>query len=139
MQLDLNNIDIRNAIRNIIQFVIDQILLQALKTREYAAEGWSNQDYYASLPKIQRIWLDKVYQTKREEDNDWRDELSREIARWILLNYEKVINDAYTLGTGELLDVKQRVEKSLQQAKEFFNASFFIDFTFKTSQCQCNE
>lgn len=120
MQLDLNNIDIRNVIRNIIQFVIDQILLQALKTREYAAEGWSNQDYYASLPKIQRIWLDKVYQTKREEDNDWRDELSREIARWILLNYEKVINDAYTLGTGELLDVKQRVEKSLQQAKEFF-------------------
>jgi CRISPR-associated protein Csy1 len=37
MQLGfLNNIDIRNAIiRNIIQFVIDQILLQALKTREY--------------------------------------------------------------------------------------------------------
>ena len=31
MQLDLNNIDIRNAIKNIIQFVIDQILLQALK------------------------------------------------------------------------------------------------------------
>ncbi|MEY2340197.1 type I-F CRISPR-associated protein Csy1, partial [Acinetobacter baumannii] len=48
------------------------------------------------------------------------DELSREVARWILRSYEKVISDAYTLGTGELLDVKQRVENSLQKAKEFF-------------------
>ncbi|MBV6596270.1 type I-F CRISPR-associated protein Csy1, partial [Acinetobacter baumannii] len=85
-----------------------------------AVEGWSNQDYYASLPKIQRIWLDKVHQKEREENSDWRDELSREVARWILRSYEKVISDAYTLGTGELLDVKQRVENSLQKAKEFF-------------------
>lgn len=120
MQLDLNNDDIRTAIRNIIQFVIDQILVLASKTREYSVEGWSNQDYYASLPKLQRIWLDKIYQTEREEDHDWRDELSREIARWILRSYEKVISDAYKLGTDEILDVKQRVEKSLQQAKEFF-------------------
>lgn len=120
MQLDLNNDDIRTAIRNIIQFVIDQILVLASKTREYSVEGWSNQDYYASLPKLQRIWLDKIYQTERDEDSDWRDELSREIARWILRSYEKVISDDYKLGTGEILDVKQRVEKSLKQAKEFF-------------------
>lgn len=120
MQLDLNNDDIRTAIRNIIQFVIDQILVLASKTREYSTEGWSNQDYYESLPKLQRIWLDKIYQTERNEDSDWRDELSREIARWILRSYEKVISEAYKLGTGEILDVKQRVEKSLQQAKEFF-------------------
>jgi CRISPR-associated protein Csy1 len=120
MQLDLNNIDIRNAIRNIIQFVIDQILLQALRTREYATDGWSNQDYYANLPKVQRIWLDKIHQKEREADNDWCEELSKEIARWILRSYEKIISDAYTLGTGELLDIKQRVEKSLQQAKGFF-------------------
>ena len=120
MQLDLNNDDIRTAIRNIIQFVIDQILVLASKTREYSVEGWSNQDYYASLPKLQRIWLDKIYQTERDEDDDWRNDLSKEIARWILRSYEKVISDAYKLGTGEILDVKQRVEKSLQQAKEFF-------------------
>ena len=120
MQLDLNNDDIRTAIRNIIQFVIDQILVLASKTREYSVEGWSNQDYYESLPKLQRIWLDKIYQTERNEESDWRDELSREIARWILRSYEKVISEAYKLGTGEILDVKQRVEKSLQQAKEFF-------------------
>lgn len=120
MQLDLNNNNIRTAIKNIIQFVIDQILLQALKTREYAESGWSNQDYYVGLPKLQRIWLDQIYKEEREENSEWRDELSREIARWIIRSYEKVISDANTLGTVELLDVKQRIEKSLQQIKEFF-------------------
>lgn len=120
MQLDLNNIDIRTAIRNIIQFVVDQILVQAYRTREYSVEGWSNQTYYLNLPKLQRMWLDSIYSAEREDDTDWRDELSREISRWIVRSYEKLISDAYTLGTAELLDVKLRVEKSLQQAKEYF-------------------
>lgn len=120
MQLDVNNIDIRIAIRNIIQFAIDQVLFQAWKIRESYTAGWSNQDYYLALPKLQRKWLDDFYEAEREQDDDWRDELSREIARWILRSYEKVISDAYILGAGELIDVKQRVEKSLQQTKEFF-------------------
>ncbi|MFV5515304.1 type I-F CRISPR-associated protein Csy1 [Acinetobacter gerneri] len=120
MQLDLNNIDIRTAIRNIIQFAIDQVLLQGFKIREYYPEGWSKQDYYANLPKLQRVWLDQIYATQREDGGEWRNELSEDIARWILRSYEKVINDAYKLGTGEINEVKQRVEKSLQQAKEFF-------------------
>lgn len=120
MQLDINNIDIRTAIRNIIGFVIDQILLQAFKIRETYPEAWSDQDYYVGLPKLQRIWLDQQYQNERENDAEWRDEMSQNIARWILRSYEKVIADSYTLGTGELLDVQQRVENSLQHAKEFF-------------------
>lgn len=120
MQLDVNNIDIRTAIRNIIQFVIDQVMFQAFKIRQSYAEGWSNEDYYASLPKLQRVWLDDFYENEREQDDEWRDELSREIARWILRSYEKSIEGAFTLGTGELVEVKQRVEKSLQQTKEFF-------------------
>ena len=120
MQLDLNNIDIRTAIRNIIQFVIDQVLLQGFKIREYYPEGWSQQDYYSGLPKLQRVWLDQIYAMQREDDSEWRNELSEDIARWILRSYEKVINDAFKLGTGEINEVKQRVEKSLQQAKEFF-------------------
>lgn len=120
MQLDINNIDIRTAIRNIIGFVIDQILLQAFKIRETYPEAWSDQDYYRGLSKLQRIWLDQQYQNERENDAEWRDEMSQNIARWILRSYEKAINDSYTLGTGELLDVQQRVENSLQHAKEFF-------------------
>ena len=120
MQLDLNNIDIRTAIRNIIQFVIDQVLLQAFKIRAAYPAGWSNQEYYLSLPKVQRVWLDQTYQSEREDNREWRNEISQDVARWILRSYEKVISDADILGTVELIDVKQRVEKSLQQAKEFF-------------------
>ncbi|QOW53202.1 MULTISPECIES: type I-F CRISPR-associated protein Csy1 [Acinetobacter] len=120
MQLDLNNIDIRTAIRNILQFVIDQVILQGLKIREYYSEGWSQQEYYANLPKLQRIWLDEMYAEQRENDSEWRNELSEDIARWILRSYEKVISESEMLGTAEINDVKQRVEESLRQAKEFF-------------------
>ncbi|MFP6843183.1 MAG: type I-F CRISPR-associated protein Csy1 [Acinetobacter sp.] len=120
MQLDVNNIDIRTAIRNIIQFVIDQVMFQAFKIRQSYAEGWSNEDYYASLPKLQCVWLDHFYENEREQDDEWRNELNREIARWILRSYEKSIEGSFTLGTGELVEVKQYVEKSLQQTKEFF-------------------
>lgn len=120
MQLDVNNIDIRTAIRNIIQFVIDQVMFQAFKIRQSYAEGWSNEDYYASLPKLQCVWLDHFYENEREQDDEWRNELNREIARWILRSYEKSIEGSFTLGTGELVEVKQHVEKSLQQTKEFF-------------------
>lgn len=119
MKLELKNDNTRTVIRNIIQYVIDQVLFKALTIREYYEAGWSNQDYYLGLPKLQRIWLDQVYTTQREDD-EWRNDVSREIARWILLSYEKVITDAFKLGTGELIEVKQRVEKSLQQAQEFF-------------------
>ena len=120
MQLNLNNTDIRTVIRNIIQFVIHQVMFQAFKIRQSYAAGWSNEDYYVSLPKLQRVWLDDFYENEREQDDEWRDELSREIARWILRSYEKSIEGSFTLGTGELVEVKQRVEKSLQQTKEFF-------------------
>lgn len=120
MQLDVRNIDIRTAIRNILQFVIDQVILQGLKIREYYPEGWSQQDYYAGLPKLQRIWLDPMYAEQRENDSEWRHELSEDITHWILRSYEHVISDAYMLGTGEINDVKQHVEESLRKAKEFF-------------------
>ena len=120
MQLDLNNIDIRTAIRNLIQFVIDQVLLKGFKIRDYYPEGWSQQEYYASLPKLQRVWLDSMYIEQRENDSEWRNELSEDIARWILRSYEKVISESEMLGTAEINDVKQRVEELLRQAKEFF-------------------
>ena len=120
MKLDLNNIDIRTAIRNLIQFVIDQVLLKGFKIRDYYPEGWSQQEYYASLPKLQRVWLDSMYIEQRENDSEWRNELSEDIARWILRSYEKVISESEMLGTAEINDVKQRVEESLRQAKEFF-------------------
>jgi CRISPR-associated protein Csy1 len=74
-----------------------------------------------------------MYVEQRENDSEWRNELSEDIARWILRSYEKVISESEMLGTTEINDVKQRVEESLRQAKEFFNAPFFIHSTFENS------
>jgi CRISPR-associated protein Csy1 len=122
MQLEINNIDIRIAIRNIIKFIIDRVLFEAYKIRENEIyeSGWSNQDYYIGLPKIQRIWLDNLYQKEREDNDEWRDELSQDIARWILHSYEKVIQDYFTLGDGELSEVKKFVKEAVKEDKEFF-------------------
>lgn len=118
MQIELNNNDIRKAIRNIIHFIIDHILLEAFKIRKHYEEGWSNQDYYETLPKLQRIWLDDAYQNER--DNEWRNELAKVIASWILKSYEKVIQNAFKLGDGELLHIKTVVNEAVKKDKEFF-------------------
>jgi CRISPR-associated protein Csy1 len=66
MKTEKRNDDIRTAIQNIIHFVIDRIMFEAFKIREYYESGWSNQDYYESLPKLQRMWLDNIYRDERE-------------------------------------------------------------------------
>ena len=119
MLLEINNIDIRNAIQNIIRYIIDQILFNAYCIRQHSI-GWSNTDYYLSLPLVQRIWLDDVHEVERIENDDWRDEISREISRWILRSYEKVIQGTSVLGVGELMNTRTEVEDLLKQDKEFF-------------------
>lgn len=120
MEAKVSNDNIRTAIRNIIKFVIDRILLEAFKIREHYPQGWSEQDYYVSLPRLQRIWLDNMHKQHREDDQDWRNELAQDIARWILRSYEKVIQDAFKLGDGELLEVKNAVHEAVKLDKEFF-------------------
>ncbi len=61
-----------------------------------------------------------MYAAQRDNVSEWRNEMSDDIARWILRPYEKIISEAGMLGTAEINDVKQRVEESLRQAKEFF-------------------
>lgn len=112
------NDDVRQGIKNIIHFIIDRILLEAFKIREHYDSDWSSQDYYEYLPKLQRIWLDNAYQNDR--DVEWREELSIEVARWILHCYEKTIHDAFILGDGELSEVKKMVTEAINKDKEYF-------------------
>lgn len=120
MKTEKRNDAVRTAIQNIIHFVIDRIMFEAFKIREYYESGWSNQDYYESLPKLQRMWLDNIYRDERGNDSEWRDELARDIAHWILASYQKTIKDAFQLGDSELLHVKTVVNEAVQEDKEFF-------------------
>ena len=70
MQLEINNINIRSAIHNILHFIIDEILVITFKIRQYEA-GWSQKDYYSSLPSAELCN---------------RPELSKQIEKWGLQN-----------------------------------------------------
>lgn len=126
MRLDLdgsgqrvNNIHIRRKIKRIIQDIIQDILYIAFCIRKND-NGWSEAAHYQNLFLAQRIWLDDFYLEQREVNDEWRDEISRQIAKWILHGYENVIANASMLGTGELIEVKKEVDDALQQDKEFF-------------------
>lgn len=119
MQLEINNANIRNAINKIIGFIVDDVLSTAFKIRQNE-DGWSTSGTYSNLPLAQKIWLDDAYQEKRLEQNEWRDEISQSIARWVLRTYEDLIKGAFLLGDVELQKINQLVTEVIEQDKEFF-------------------
>lgn len=119
MQLEINNIHIRNAINKIIGFIVDEVLFAAFKVRQYES-GWSLNGAYSNLPLSQKIWLDDAYQEKRLEQTEWRDEVSQAIARWILRTYNDLIQGGFLLGDVELQEINQLITNAIEQDKEFF-------------------
>ena len=119
MKLEISNLNIRNGIQNIICSIIDDILYVAFTIRKSDC-GWSNTDYYSNLPKSQRIWLDDINQEERSIQIEWREEVSQEIARWVLKSYELSISDAILLSTTELIEVHRIVIDIMEHDKEFF-------------------
>lgn len=119
MLIDINNTHIRSAIQNIIKYVIDQILFNAYRIRQ-SSSGWSNSEYYLTLPLIQRIWLDDLHSNRREESDEWRDEISKEISRWIISSYEKIVQKSFKLGSSESMEIIKEIEEMLKKDKEYF-------------------
>lgn len=113
MQLDVNNIDIRAAIRNIIQFVIDRNWCFRHLKLDKAMLKDGRTRLLCKVCKLQRVCnLDDTWKwTYVSQDGEWRDELSREIARWIY-SYKSIKHyKGFYLETGGLVEVKQRVER----------------------------
>lgn len=127
MELDINNMAIREAIDNILKHIIDTILLKALTIRQTQA-GWSElseedkEEGIPSLPLNQKIWLDDSYKEKRSEDDEWLEEIAKDLARWIINAYETIIkkSEAFSLGDDELTYLKIAVIDRIKQDKEFF-------------------
>ena len=82
--------------------------------------GWSNKEYYQHLPLDQRIWLDEVHWEQREHQEEWRDEISRRTAKWILDSYERFMSHSKMFSDLEIKEVKIVVLEILEQDKEFF-------------------
>lgn len=116
----INNIHVRAGIKNCLKYIIDHALQQAFKVRA-SAPGWSNSEYYQSLPLAQRVWLDEANLEQRENQDDWLEEVVADFGRWILDSYEYLFKDTYTkLGDDELRAVKDIVQQAVSSDKEFF-------------------
>ena len=115
----VRNRHIRKKIRQTIRQIIYEILFIAFCIRRNQS-GWSNKEYYQYLPLDQRIWLDEVHLEEREHQEEWRDEISRRTAKWILDSYERFMSHSKMFSDLEIKEVKIVVLEILEQDKEFF-------------------
>lgn len=120
IRTDVNNVHIRDGIKNSLKYLIDQVLQRAFVVRAYG-EGWSDGDYYQSLPLSQRIWLDDANLAQRESQDDWLQEIVDGFANWILDSYEYLFKDSYVkLSDHELREIRIMVTQAVSSDQEFF-------------------
>ena len=120
MIVPVNNVHLRNGISNTLKYIIDQVLQRAFKIRS-STIGWSNAEHYQFLPLAQRIWLDDEHISKRQNEDEWINQINRNFARWILQAYEFTCKDSHIkLSDHELHEIRNYVDEALANDQEFF-------------------
>ncbi|GAB4278249.1 MAG: type I-F CRISPR-associated protein Csy1 [Candidatus Rifleibacteriota bacterium] len=107
---DINNINIRQGRDNRILNIFDDIVkkIWAIRSSEI---GWSEKERCAGLPFSQKIVLDDFYRPIRAESEEEISEFLNDIARWIIIAYQKVTgSDAIKLSDDELIYIKKLIE-----------------------------
>jgi len=108
---DYNNIRIREGRDYRLQDLMDRII-----DKMWAVRAVSREQYWpehSQLKLHQKTWLCNEFQQNREEENDWLDKLCNEIARWIILTYEKLLDkQAYKLGESVRLHIHKIVTEN---------------------------
>jgi CRISPR-associated protein Csy1 len=97
----------RTAVENGLQDIFDEILQRMAALRRV-----SRQQFYepnSELPGYQKIWLCEQFAEQRQQQTDWLDQLTEEIARWVVAAYKKVIKKHFNLGAAELKRIKNFV------------------------------
>lgn len=87
IKADVNSVHVREDIKNCLKHIIDQVLQRAFRIRA-SKPGWSSTSHYRSLSLAQRIWLDDAYLDERKNQNEWIDDISNSLGRWIIQTYE---------------------------------------------------
>ncbi|MFA5919795.1 MAG: type I-F CRISPR-associated protein Csy1 [Methylococcaceae bacterium] len=120
IRTDVNNVHVRDGIRNSLKFIIDQVLQRAFRVRAYEP-GWSYTEHYQSLPLAQRIWLDDANLEQRESQDAWLEDVVSDFARWILDTYEYLFKETYIeLSDHDLREVRGIVQQAVSSDQEFF-------------------
>lgn len=109
MKQERNTMEIRKAIHNLVNEMIDAVLLVAYQIRA-STVGWSEEETYTALPKSQKIWLDDACMEERMEPS-WTSEIAAAFARWVVFSYEKLLGkEAVSLGDAEWRNFKDQME-----------------------------
>jgi CRISPR-associated protein Csy1 len=120
IQTNVNNVHVREDIRNNLKHIIDQVLQRAFSVRA-SEPGWSNTKHYQSLSLAQRIWLDDVNLEQRESQTNWLEDVISDFSRWILDSYEYLFKDTYIkLSDYELREIRSMVKQAISSDQEFF-------------------
>lgn len=115
-----NNMHIRADRDDILTAIIDEVIKKAFSIRLSREDNWTNEAHYQGLPLYQKIWLDQTRQAERDADDVWLDDLTNQLARWILDGYEySMKRNAIDLGDGELRHVSGMVKQYIQEDREY--------------------
>lgn len=118
MSLDINNMKILATISNLIIYIVNMVVQEAMTIRN-AEMGWSAREHYQNLDEIQRIWLDDAYQIERSEQSDWLKKLARQFSQWFMGMYKSTLSvEAITLSDHELLHVEGFIIDVLNEDEE---------------------
>ncbi len=105
---DINNINIRQGAAHCVYLILDQVMHDVWRIREFGA-GWTATQNYTNLPLHQKIWLDNHHIIDRDISEEWLIKIVEEFARWFIHAYEKNIPEAKILRDDEMRYIKQLI------------------------------
>lgn len=107
---DYNNMNIREGRDWRLQNLVDLIIHRMAAVRDISKEQYIPDTSH--LKQHQKIWLCPEEYQKRQVEDAWLDVLCEEIARWIVITYERLTHRAEKLGEAERKHIEDIVMQS---------------------------
>jgi CRISPR-associated protein Csy1 len=106
-----NNMQVRTRRDELLLDVFNEIVTKVWQIRA-TEEGWSLKERFDRLPKAQKVILDPHWVTERSDDEQYLNVFLKDMARWIILAYKKVLGtQALPLNDDELLHVHKLIDE----------------------------
>jgi len=107
-----SNVNMRDARKKHYHRLAEEIIKKMWEVREVESEQYYEKN--SKLKRHQDIWLLAKFEDKRDEEDEWLDELVEDATHWILHSYKKVLGKlAIDInGTEELKDIRKIIEEN---------------------------
>ncbi len=106
-----NNVSVRKQIENTVNELVDVVLRFCDLLREEPT-GWSDEEKFTNLSKMQKIWLDEAYRDERDEA--WAEETGIYFGDWFIQKYRKIMKEERVpLGEEEMKYIRHALQDVL--------------------------